>query len=170
MAATRPPSKGNDIARRVGPAPRVVREPTELVIWLRGEQDLSTVVSVAETLAEATAAADRDVVVDLSRVEFIDATIVATLVRSRKALRTRSRKLTVRAPSPPARRLLGLCGLLGLVEPLPPLPPIEPIDTAVLDLFTTVPDPWSRTPLGGRAVRAIPRIGRPPRDPPYARA
>jgi anti-anti-sigma factor len=101
------------------PEPVVWREGTRMVVALWGEQDMTTAVRVGEALAEGADRGDGDVVVDLSRVTFMDAAIVAALVRGRDALRARRRYLTVRAPSAPARAVLGMCGLTGLIDPGP---------------------------------------------------
>jgi anti-anti-sigma factor len=55
-------------------------------------------------------------VVDLHRVEFMDASTIGVITWARELLRARSRALTVRGPSPSARRVLGLCDLSDLVE------------------------------------------------------
>ena len=60
---------------------------------------------------------DADVVVDLSGVEFMDASTVGTIVRTRNLLGSRSRSLTLRSPSSCARRVLHACHLAALVEP-----------------------------------------------------
>jgi anti-sigma B factor antagonist len=146
------PTPRDDIAHLVGSTPPVPRDHAQLVVWLCGEHDMSTATSVTNVLADITAASDGNLVVDLSQVEFMDARIINALIHSRNVLRTRSRDLTLQAPSSVARRILSLCGLLGLIDPGPP------IDTGAPDACATVPGIWSRAPLGGRAVQAIPRI------------
>lgn len=89
------------------------------VVWLRGEHDLSTVTAVAETLARAIAVDDADFVVDMSEVEFIDASTVRLIVRTREFLHSRSRSLVLRSPSPCALAMLDRCGLAHLVDPSP---------------------------------------------------
>ena len=81
------------------------------VVWLRGEHDLFTLAELWEAMARAIAFADGDVVVDLSAVEFMDASTIGVLVRARTILGKRSRSLTMRSPSTRASRILGLCGL-----------------------------------------------------------
>jgi anti-sigma B factor antagonist len=160
MALARSPSS-ETIARSGGPTPKVRQEDTRLVVSLRGEQDMSTASSLAAVLVGATAESDGDVVVDLSRVEFIDAAIVTVLVRSRNALRLQSRDLTLRAPQAHARRILDLCGLRVLIDPASAIDADYPDP----DSYATVSGMWSRTPLRGRALQAIPPMGRPPRTP-----
>ena len=81
------------------------------VVWLRGEHDMFTLAELWETMARAIASDDGDVVVDLSAVEFMDASTIGVLIRARTILRKRSRSLTLRSPSTRALRVLGLCDL-----------------------------------------------------------
>jgi anti-anti-sigma factor len=118
MAVTRPPP-GDGNASVVRPMLYARRERTRFVVALRGEHDLGTAASVADALARATTDNEGDLVVDLSRVSFMDAAIVTVIVRGRNDLRLRSRDLTLRDPSPFAERILDLCGLLGMIDPAP---------------------------------------------------
>jgi anti-anti-sigma factor len=90
-------------------------EGDPLVVWLRGEHDLSTVREVSDVLSRAISDEDRDVVVDLSGVEFMGAATIGVLVRARQDLRSRARSLTLRAPSTSADRVLRACRI-DLVE------------------------------------------------------
>ena len=81
------------------------------LVRLRGEYDMSTAPSLAALLAAAIARDGSDVVIDLSGVDFIDAATVGVIIRAREFLQERSRSLTLRSPSPCARRILGLCGV-----------------------------------------------------------
>jgi anti-anti-sigma factor len=109
MAIATPPSLGH-----VGPAPSAWPEGVRIVIWISGEQDASTAVRLAERLERACGLGTGPVVIDLSRVEFMDAGIVRVLVHCADRLRQESRELKLRAPSPVARRVLDLCGLAEL--------------------------------------------------------
>jgi anti-anti-sigma factor len=86
-----------------------------LVVWLRGEHDLSTVGALSETMARAIALDDADLVVDLSEVQFMGAATVGVIIRARELLRLRSRSLVLRSPSRCARRILQLCGVTDLL-------------------------------------------------------
>jgi len=86
-----------------------------LVVWVRGEHDLSTTRDLWATMARAVAL-DGDVVLDLSGVEFMDAAIVRVILRTRELLRVRSRSLAVRSPSARARRVLELCDVADLID------------------------------------------------------
>jgi anti-anti-sigma factor len=89
------------------------------IVWLGGEQDASTAAGLTGSLASAIAVGEGDVVVDLSAVRFMDAAIVTVLVTCKKLLSVQSRRLTLRAPSRNAQRILDLCGLVELLEPDP---------------------------------------------------
>lgn len=103
------------VSRRGQSSPR--SDPERTVVWVRGEHDIATAQVLAEAMARAVRLDDADVVVDLSGVDFMDASTVGAIIRTRNLLSTRSRALHVRAPSPPARRLLQVCHLADLVEP-----------------------------------------------------
>lgn len=86
------------------------------VVWLEGDLDIDTVVALSQTMAEAIAADDADVVVDVSRVRFLGVAPVRVLVRARTSLGWRSRSLSLRGPSPTVVRLLRLCGYAELLD------------------------------------------------------
>ena len=97
--------------------PRSRRSETDCtVVWVRGEHDIATQDSLAVAIACAAELDDLPLVVDLGGVTFIDASIIGVLVGSRDRLRSRLQTLQVRAPSPPALRLLEVCGLGHLVQ------------------------------------------------------
>lgn len=98
-------------------APVVSPDGGRTVVWLEGEYDIATAVVLGATLANAISRDDADLVVDLSRVTFIDAATIGVLIRGRNRLRCQSRSLTLRSPSRCARRLLDICGLTAVVEP-----------------------------------------------------
>ena len=76
-------------------------ESAPIVVWLWGEQDLSTDDALRATLASAIALDSAGLVLDLSEVEFMAASTVGVIVRARELLRQRSASLAVRAPRPP---------------------------------------------------------------------
>lgn len=89
------------------------------VLWLQGEHDTSTVPRLSEAMASAIARDDGDVVVDLSGVDFMDASTVGVVLRARMVLDARSRAMTLRSPSTRARRILDVLGLAGSSSPGP---------------------------------------------------
>lgn len=110
------------------------------IVWVRGEHDITTKVTLFVTVARAARLDDVPLLVDLSSVTFMDASTLGAIVGSRNRLRSRAQSLEVRAPSPPALRILELCGLGHLVHRDPlrapgmaaalgtwvDVPPIEP--------------------------------------------
>lgn len=91
------------------------------VVWVRGEVDAATRMTLVDSVARAAELDGMTLLVDLSEVTFMDASIVGAIVESRNRLASRGQLLEVRAPSPRALRLLDLCGLAHLVHgaPLP---------------------------------------------------
>jgi anti-anti-sigma factor len=87
------------------------------VVWLRGGHDTSTVVALCTIMARAIGFDHANLVIDLSEVTFMDAATVGVITRAEGFLRDRSRSLTLRSPSPPARHVLALSGLADLVDP-----------------------------------------------------
>jgi len=88
-----------------------------VVVWLRGEHDVSTDDALCLTLVRAIALDSTALVIDLSGVEFMGASTIGVIVRAREFLGQRSASLTVRSPSAFVRRILAVCGLddfLGL--------------------------------------------------------
>lgn len=78
---------------------------TSLTITFRGELDFSTVGMVA---AELSAAAERGllVIVDLSKVEFMDCATVGAIAAARNRARRRGGELILSSPRGVVRRLL----------------------------------------------------------------
>jgi anti-sigma B factor antagonist len=93
------------------------RDEKDNVVWLSGEYDLSTATELGHTLARAMIRKEGELVIDLSEVQFLDASTMRAFIRADGALRTQSRSLSLRSPSAFARRILDLCGLAGLVSP-----------------------------------------------------
>ena len=88
------------------------------IVWLRGEHDVSTAADVEAAIRRAIVDDDAaDLVVDLSDVDFMDASTIGVIVRTRNYALSLSRSLTVRAPSPRARRLFEVCNLEPMLEP-----------------------------------------------------
>ena len=100
-----------------GPTAFARRGPPDIVVCLRGEHDLATVAELSATMARAITLSDADLVVDLSRVEFMSASTIGVVVWARELLRARDRSLAVRTPSRCARRVLELCDLSDLIDP-----------------------------------------------------
>ena len=88
-----------------------------IVVWLRGEHDLSTDGALCATLARAIALDNAGLVLDLSEVEFMAVSTLGVIVRAGEFLRHRSRSLTVRSPSAFVRRIIDACDLTDLLGP-----------------------------------------------------
>jgi anti-anti-sigma factor len=107
------------------------------VVWLRGDHDAATATAVWESFERAIAVDDADLVVDLSRVTFIDASTIGVLVHARRALAEQSRVLSLRGASPWTAGILHLCGL----EASGPASS-SPVDSALAS--------WVAVPVAGR--------------------
>ena len=92
-------------------------EAGPIVVWLRGEHDVSTDTALCRVSAGAIALDSAGLVLDLSEVEFMGASTLGVIVRAREFLRERSATLTVRSPSVFARRVISACGLDDLLSP-----------------------------------------------------
>jgi anti-sigma B factor antagonist len=89
-------------------------DPLRTVVWVRGEHDIATRADLS-AIAQAASLDDADIVVDLSGVSFMDASTIGALVVAENHLQARSRSLSIRDPTPRARRVLDLCGLQRLM-------------------------------------------------------
>ena len=100
-----------------GPTAYADSESEGAVVWLRGEYDVLTKVTLCGTLALAMSLDQTELVVDLSEVRFMDVAILGVIVRARRYLRLRSRRLRLRSPSASVRRIFDSYGLAGLLDP-----------------------------------------------------
>jgi anti-sigma B factor antagonist len=93
----------------------VTEGPSETVIRLSGELDLSSVGPLQKTVDEVVAAETDSVVFDLSDLSFLDSTGIGLLVRTS----VRIDSIKIRNPSPFVRQIIQMMGLAGAL-------PIEP--------------------------------------------
>lgn len=105
------------------PVGRIAREPEGDVVVLRlhGEHDLSTAPAVRRELEQA-AATGGGVVVDMTETEFIDSSILGTLVEGSRMLRGGASGVgfaIAAAPGGPVTRLLDLVAVSNLVRVYP---------------------------------------------------
>ncbi|MHB8669451.1 MAG: STAS domain-containing protein [Acidimicrobiales bacterium] len=98
-------------------------EGGEMVLALTGEFDIAARPDFARVVALVIAREQRDIVVDASKLEFIDASGVGALVRTSELLSVCGRGLRLRAPTRQVARVLALTHLEGLVRdhPMPVL-------------------------------------------------
>ncbi len=147
------------LSRRVRAAPGKLRART--VVWVVSEQDMATRAELSDAIARTAARGGADLFVDLSAVTFMGASTIGAIVGGRNLPQSRSRLLSVRAPSGCARRLLDLCDLSSLLEPVKSPRPVG----ATAALATWVDVPPSDRPRSAQAVRPAmrpARAGRPP--------
>jgi anti-sigma B factor antagonist len=84
-----------------------------VVVALRGELDVADAANVVAALA-VVAAREREIIVDLGGLEFIDSSGVAALVRVRKQARHAGGDLLLAAPQLQVLRLLALARLIDV--------------------------------------------------------
>jgi anti-sigma B factor antagonist len=84
-----------------------------VVVALSGELDVADAANVVAALA-VVAAREREIIVDLAGLEFIDSSGVAALVRVRKQARHAGGDLLLAAPSLQVLRLLALTSLIDV--------------------------------------------------------
>ena len=92
----------------------VSREQLRTLVSLSGEHDIATAQSVSDALVRASTLDRTNFVVDLSAVEFFDASIVEVFANFHRFLELQSREIALCGGSPFAQRILGLCGLAPL--------------------------------------------------------
>jgi anti-anti-sigma factor len=85
-------------------------EDSRVVCRLRGELDTSTTGQLRAYLAERVAE-DRDVVVDLAGVTFVDSSGLGVLVGALKRFQAEGHELSLRSPTPTLLRVLEMTGL-----------------------------------------------------------
>lgn len=84
---------------------------TETVIRLEGPLDAAEAEFLRELLDAFATSAEMPVVVDLSRVHWIDSIGVGVLIAADAAFRRQGRRLQLRSPRPPVTQVLELTGI-----------------------------------------------------------
>lgn len=90
-------------------------EQGDVILDVRGDIDVATAPQLWREL-EPQLETTRNVVVDLSKVSFIDSTGVGTIIRAVNALRDRGQRLTLRSPTPMTKTVFETVGLTRLVD------------------------------------------------------
>jgi len=85
-----------------------------VVVVLRGELDVADAASLVAALA-AVAAREREIIVDLAGLDFIDSSGVAALVRVRKHARRAGGDLLLAAPQKQVLRVLALTRMIEVL-------------------------------------------------------
>ncbi len=88
-------------------------EEHRTVVRLLGEIDAATSAKLRSALVECVDR-DRDVVVDLAGVRFIDSSGLGVLVGALRRATTAGRRLSLRSPTPSLQRVLDMTGLTGV--------------------------------------------------------
>ena len=81
----------------------------EGVLWLSGELDMHATDAFAEAAERATHRAEGDVIVDLSRLEFLDSSGIRAIL----AIGMSDRRVVLRRPAPRVKKVLDLTGIIG---------------------------------------------------------
>lgn len=93
-----------------GAGAHLVALPDRTVVCLHGEIDIGTVPTLAAALEAGRRTPAASIVVDLSRVRFMDSSGLDVLVDERRRLAEAGRTLVIQSASRPVRRLLELAG------------------------------------------------------------
>lgn len=132
------------------------------VVSICGDHDRTSRELVAGTIARAALLDHADVVIDLSGVTFMDASLIGAIVDGHHRLLADSRALTVRAPTERARRLLEVCGLGFLIEDAPGAPHEATALGSWVAVPASGPEAAASAPVrgpapatGGRAVEPV---------------
>ena len=92
------------------------RSQRSSIITVVGEVDLYTSPKLRSEILDAVHAAEAEVRVDLSEVEYMDSSGVATLVEGFKGARENAKTFTLVAPSQAVMKVLELAKLDGVFE------------------------------------------------------
>jgi anti-sigma B factor antagonist len=128
--------------------------PGHVTVALRGELDLVDASDVAVSLAAASSRGPL-IIVDLSGLDFIDASGVAALARGRDYARGRGGELFLSAPQEQVRKMLAIIFPAGdLFAPgrLPDPPEARPIPDPLPDVRVPQPRARLRSPYHGRCA------------------
>jgi anti-anti-sigma factor len=105
--STRAPSSGQSVFRF-----DLEREENRLVVRLWGELDIANARRLREAFGALGDGEERELLVDLSEVPFIDSTCLAVLVWAGNRCREQGRQLVLRAPTRAVVSALAASGLL----------------------------------------------------------
>ncbi len=105
----------------------VTRAAGRSVVTVRGELDAATAPRLREAVDElADHDRDRDVVIDMEGLTFIDSSGIYVLIQARKLVRAGGCELTLSGTSPGAYKVLDVCGHTSVFDlPRPPARPSE---------------------------------------------
>ncbi len=141
-------------ARELKPVYRVeVRSAEEgTVVTAAGELDFAAAPAFRAALAEAVSGT-RPVMVDLSRVTFLDACALRVLVEAAMSARDKGDNIVLVDPAPVTVRLLEITGLLGIFAPASESPGMDRVSPTRPE---GSPSPTFRSPRGWRSPAFLP--------------
>jgi anti-anti-sigma factor len=90
---------------------------TQALLQLRGEVDFFSVPELCEALDATIDAGHNEIVLDLSELDFIDASGLRVIAAAANRLGDMGRELALRSPSTVVQRMLNLTGLADLMSP-----------------------------------------------------
>jgi len=126
----------------------------QMVLSVTGEVDVVTAAVLDRVITSLDDGAER-VVVDMSRVSFIDSTGSLTLTEIRRRLRQAGRELLVVDPSPFVSRVLAMTGTADLVRPIASIPAHATVPTsATVRIPASVTAPAASAPASVTAPAA----------------
>lgn len=94
----------------------ICRDADTLVVTPVGEADVCTVPELRQALDEVTGSGRSQVLVDLDRLAFMDASVLGVLVDARRHLSASGGTLKVRCLTPQRRWMLTVTGLDDMLE------------------------------------------------------
>lgn len=97
---------------------RMSRDGVELVL-IEGEIDAATAPRLLSVLNQTVAEALKSVVIDLSRVGFMDSTGLALLINANRRLSRRSKGFAVVCPPGPLRRVFEITAMIDTLHVCP---------------------------------------------------
>jgi anti-sigma B factor antagonist len=90
---------------------RTETDGASVVLWMRGDLDMAAEAAMTAAFARIFAEPVREVVVDLSEVDFLDSTGIRVLLLGRDRAQRSDAVLTVRHPRPLVESVLRISGL-----------------------------------------------------------
>jgi anti-sigma B factor antagonist len=123
------------------------------ILVLEGTLDVATAPAAAEALARFTKEHGPEVIVDTSRVDFIDSRGVGALIGAAKAARDAGGAVYLPAPAVPVRKILEICGVTALFPAVPPPPPAPAPAAAAAPASGSPARPSAPARSGARTAR-----------------
>jgi len=129
------------------------REGRSITLAIEGCLDIATAPQATEFLQKSLTEHGPNLVVDTSRLDFIDSKGVGALLSAAKASRDAGGQIYMHEPALPVKKILDMCGLQALFPP----PPASHLEAALpTETETAKPAPRSSAPrTGTRAPRKV---------------